>query len=255
MSNSAISLQQYTRVTRTGTYSFLAVLPMLFGYEILINLVNVNASYQVRVGADIWIKELLSQIGGVEQLSLGIMTLIVGAIICISERRQSIPIRISYFTGMIIESFAYSIIVAILISNLVAKLFSLPMTGMIAATPLLMTDYANEFWLKIALSLGAGIYEELLFRVVLVSSLFVIIHVLFSAKERTCYIGAAIGAALLFSAVHYLGPLGDVFAWRTFIFRFLFGLALNALYLLRGFGIAAWSHALYDIMVVVMFDK
>ena len=55
---------------------------------------------------------------------------------------------------------------------------------------------------------------------------------------------------LAFSAVHYIGPLGDAFELPSFFFRFLFGLALNGLFLIRGFGVAAWTHALYDVLVV-----
>ena len=61
---------------------------------------------------------------------------------------------------------------------------------------------------------------------------------------------STIVGAVVFSAVHYVGALGDVFTWPSFTFRFLFGLALNALFLVRGFGVAAWTHALYDVMVV-----
>ncbi|HEX7069526.1 MAG TPA: CPBP family glutamic-type intramembrane protease, partial [Rhodothermales bacterium] len=56
--------------------------------------------------------------------------------------------------------------------------------------------------------------------------------------------------AIIFSAVHYTGPLGDPFTLSSFTFRFLFGLALNVLFLWRGFGVAAWTHALYDVFVV-----
>ncbi|NBB73510.1 MAG: CPBP family intramembrane metalloprotease, partial [Bacteroidetes bacterium] len=59
-----------------------------------------------------------------------------------------------------------------------------------------------------------------------------------------------LGAAI-FSAVHYVGPFGDAFTLASFSFRFLFGLALNGLFLWRGFGVAAWTHALYDVMLVV----
>ena len=69
-------------------------------------------------------------------------------------------------------------------------------------------------------------------------------------EKVTAYLIAAVVGAAIFSAVHYIGPLGDVFELPSFIFRFLFGLALNALFLVRGFGVAAWTHALYDILVV-----
>jgi membrane protease YdiL (CAAX protease family) len=102
----------------------------------------------------------------------------------------------------------------------------------------------------IVLSLGAGFYEELVFRVLLVGTLAGIFHAS-GFDRRKAGIFAALLAALLFSAFHYIGPYGD--AWRapSFIFRFLAGLAFSALFLLRGFGIAAWTHALYDVFLLL----
>ena len=47
--------------------------------------------------------------------------------------------------------------------------------------------------------------------------------------------------------------MGDLFTLNSFTYRFIFGLILNGLYLARGFGVAAWTHALYDVMVITFF--
>jgi membrane protease YdiL (CAAX protease family) len=101
----------------------------------------------------------------------------------------------------------------------------------------------------LALSIGAGLYEELVFRVLLVGGLALLFRGLMESSTQAYVLAALVGAAL-FSGAHYVGPLGDPFALPSFTFRFLFGLALNALFLGRGFGVAAWTHALYDVMVV-----
>jgi hypothetical protein len=44
--------------------------------------------------------------------------------------------------------------------------------------------------------------------------------------------------------------MGDAFTMGSFLYRFLFGLILNGIYVWRGFGVAAWTHAIYDIMVI-----
>ena len=62
---------------------------------------------------------------------------------------------------------------------------------------------------------------------------------------------ATIVGAVIFSAFHYVGPFGDPFQLDSFIFRAVAGLLFSALYLLRGFGIAAWSHALYDVILML----
>ena len=62
---------------------------------------------------------------------------------------------------------------------------------------------------------------------------------------------AAFLSALSFSLMHYVGAYGDRFALGSFVFRFLAGLVFTGVYLLRGFGIVAWSHALYDLGILL----
>jgi hypothetical protein len=69
-------------------------------------------------------------------------------------------------------------------------------------------------------------------------------------EASAAYLVAAVAGAAVFSAVHYVGVYGDALTLASFTFRFLFGLALNVLFLARGFGVAAWTHALYDVLVV-----
>jgi hypothetical protein len=58
-------------------------------------------------------------------------------------------------------------------------------------------------------------------------------------------------AALIFSAFHYIGAYGDDWQLASFTFRFVAGLLFSALYVVRGFGITAWTHALYDVFLSV----
>ncbi|MDP9349538.1 MAG: CPBP family glutamic-type intramembrane protease, partial [Gemmatimonadota bacterium] len=102
----------------------------------------------------------------------------------------------------------------------------------------------------IVLSLGAGIYEELLFRVLLAGGLFVLFRQSGLPRLRAG-VFATLVSALAFSAFHYVGPYGDPWALPSFTFRFLAGLAFSALFLVRGFGIAAWTHALYDVFLLL----
>tara|TARA_R100000005_G_C4927909_1_gene158203 strand:- start:418 stop:816 length:399 start_codon:yes stop_codon:yes gene_type:complete len=102
---------------------------------------------------------------------------------------------------------------------------------------------------KLALSLGAGLYEELFFRVILVTA-FILVFTKILGKKWAGVTAAVVLSALLFSAVHYIGDMGDAFTMGSFLYRFLFGLILNGIYVWRGFGVAAWTHAIYDIMVI-----
>jgi hypothetical protein len=60
-----------------------------------------------------------------------------------------------------------------------------------------------------------------------------------------------VAGALIFSGFHYIGQYGDAFALSTFTFRAIAGLVFSGLYLTRGFGITAWTHALYDVFLSV----
>jgi hypothetical protein len=164
----------------------------------------------------------------------------VGAVIFFMERDREIPLRGRYFAGMVGESAVYALFVAATVSSVVGMLF-------MAAPP---QEAIGDWWTRLALSIGAGVYEELVFRVMLVGGLFVLLRWLVP-NELSAYVLAAVIGAVVFSAVHYVGTFGDVFTPASFTFRFLFGLALNGLFLWRGFGIAAWTHALYDVMLVV----
>ena len=102
----------------------------------------------------------------------------------------------------------------------------------------------------IMVSLGAGLYEELLFRVVLVGALLWGSKKLLGWGPVASGMLATMGGALIFSAFHYIGPYGDPFTIQSFTFRAIAGLAFSGLYVLRGFGITAWTHALYDVFLL-----
>jgi hypothetical protein len=104
---------------------------------------------------------------------------------------------------------------------------------------------------RLTLSLGAGLYEELLFRVVIVALISNGMRLL-GFSRLFAGVVAVVAGALVFSAFHYVGPFGEPLRLESFVFRALAGVAFSALYLVRGFGITAWTHALYDVIVLVL---
>jgi membrane protease YdiL (CAAX protease family) len=86
---------------------------------------------------------------------------------------------------------------------------------------------------------------------VLVGGLVWVLRRVTSWTEGGSTVAAALVGAVVFSAVHHTGPFGDPFTLPVFTFRFVFGLVLNALFLVRGFAVAAWTHALYNVMVTL----
>lgn len=100
---------------------------------------------------------------------------------------------------------------------------------------------------KIVMAAGAGFHEELIFRV----ALFAGGAWIFARKMKRsrAIVLAFVVSSLLFSAVHYIGPLSDDFTIASFLFRFLAGAFLAAVYHFRGFAVAVYTHALYDVLV------
>lgn len=231
----------YLRITRSATYGFLSTLPLLVFYEVMIVLVNQGSWGGVRVGAEVWMKQLLAWIGGVGFAVMGVVVLLAGIGIFVAERKKKIPLRPRYFGWIVAESAVYAVVVAFFVSGIIGSIFA---TTLYSPYGQLMEGIG----LQLVLSVGAGVYEELLFRVLLVGGLYLLLRRMLR-QAGAAYVLAALVGALLFSAVHYIGALGDVFTLSSFLFRFLFGLMLNVLFLVRGFGVAAWTHALYDVMV------
>lgn len=242
--------QTYHRVSRTGTYGFLAALPLLLIYEALVVFANQDALSQVRVGAEVWLKQLFVLVGNAGMAVFGAAVIVVGVVIFWKERKKRIPLRVRYFVWIILESAVYAVLVAIIVSGLVGAILTAAATTTGLASIVVQAVEQMDLTLKLALSIGAGIYEELLFRVILVGGLYLLVRRIVP-RRATAYAIAAVAGAVVFSFVHYIGPYGDVLTAGSFLFRFFFGLVLNLLFLLRGFGIAAWTHALYDVMLVV----
>jgi len=240
MSNPVNPLKNYFRSTHTLLYSYLISLPLLLFYEVLIFIAQPDSGMVVRISVDVWIKNLFAAFGSNVMSITLIIVALLGILILYREKDKLNTLRMPYFLLMLIEASVYAFLLALLISQTLSYLLQMVQAGTVESLPVLQ---------QIALSLGAGLYEELFFRVILVSGLIFLFKYLFSKKWMAVTV-AILLAAVIFSWVHYIGDLGDPFTMSSFLFRFLFGLALNGIYVWRGFGMAAWTHAIYDIMVV-----
>ncbi len=99
----------------------------------------------------------------------------------------------------------------------------------------------------VILSLGAGVYEELVFRLICFNLLGIIFVDFAKLKKNHAVLLIVPASAVLFSFYHYLGS--EQFTWQSFAFRALAGVYFGAIYMFRGFGITAGSHAAYDVIV------
>ena len=234
----------YWSATRAPRYSLTFALPLLLAYETLARLISGDSG--VRNGADVLLRSLFVLLGGRHGLTLFAVVLFgTGLFLVVRDWRKSGPPSWRYFLGMTAESAVYAVLFGWVTSVLTTLLLHGPSALM------LVQGTSLSLPTQLMVSLGAGIYEELLFRVILVTALARLATAGFGWKPWSAGVFATVLGAVVFSAFHYIGPLGDTFQLGSFMFRLVAGLLLSGLFLLRGFGITAWTHALYDVLVTV----
>jgi hypothetical protein len=243
-------LSAYLRASRAPRHSLLFAFPLLLLYEVLAAALSGQQIGDVRNGADVLLKSVFASLGGrYGVLAFSILLFGIGAGLVWRDRKRNGEIRPRVFVGMLLESALYALLLGGVAGTLTSLLLHgrLPFAAVAPGGPAGMAQFGLPTQLMI--SLGAGIYEELLFRVLLVSGLALVGRAVLGLKAPAAGIFAALIGAVIFSLFHYLGRYGDVFTVRSFTFRAVAGLLFSALYLLRGFGITAWSHALYDVLL------
>ena len=236
-------LRQYHSTTRTATWGFLAALPLMALYEWGLMAANRGSEEVIRISADVWMRALIPSFGVSHAHVLLGLVIAIGVVIVILERKKKRVLRIRYAVWMLAECVLYAVFLTFLVSRATAWMVAMAPAGQ----ELEQLDLATQ----VVLSFGAGIYEELFFRVLLVGGLFMVLQLAVPKKRRwIAYALSALIAAPIFSAIHYVGDFAYPWELSSFVYRALFGLALNVVFLTRGFGVAAWTHALYDVMVV-----
>jgi len=242
-------IRTYLQASRAPRYSLLFALPLLIFYQVLAALAPpAPGGMVVRNGADVILESVFVWLVGAWGPRLFMLCLIgVGAWLIARDLRANRNLSAAVLGGMLLESVCLSLVFGVVVGGLTAALLGAP-------PPPLMLDFTAQRlsrWTMLMLSLGAGIYEELLFRVVLVGLIAWGANKLLGWRPLIAGIAATALGALIFSAFHYIGPFGDHFEVYSFVFRTIAGLFFSGLYLLRGFGITAWTHALYDVFLLL----
>ncbi len=235
----------YWQASRAPRYSLSFALPLLLFYQVLAVLLA-HGTRSVRNGADVILQSLFVAVAGSwGPLVFMVCLIAVGLWLVARDLRKSARLRASVFCGMLGEA----LLLALLFGFLVGGVTS----GVLGGLQILARPAGGDLdrWTRLMLSLGAGIYEELLFRVLLVGALAAAARALLGWRSVAAGVAATVIGAAIFSAFHYIGPYGDRLQVYSFVFRMVAGLFFSALYLTRGFGITAWTHALYDVLLLV----
>ena len=230
-------INQYWNSTRTPLYSFLFTVPLFFIYEIGIFLTSSIDMIYMRNGADALMRQILSAFGINGFYWIGVIFFLGFTSVFIYQRKywKDIEIHSDYLLVMMGESLLWAIGLYFFMANVYI---------------LLMNPTSSMLIQQVTLAVGAGIYEEILFRVILIAAIGSLLGFIFQWNQVLRNWIAMIIAAGIFSSFHFIGEFGDYFSFNIFMVRFFAGILLGVLYFIRGFGITAWAHAIYDLIIL-----
>ncbi|HEX2691231.1 MAG TPA: CPBP family glutamic-type intramembrane protease [Kofleriaceae bacterium] len=203
--------------------SFVLIFPLLLAYEI-------GVLFAGRInGADLVTRAVFAAVGS-RAAYLGFYALVaVGFLLWIRHTRRWGTLRLELALPVILEAALYALTLGALVSLIVDRLLGLGLTlpSMISA-------------------LGAGVHEELVFRLALIAGL---IALLGSLGDRLAAVLAVAASSVLFAAAHHLGGHGEPWTVHAFAFRSVAGVVFGAIFWFRSLAHAVYAHVLYDVLV------
>jgi len=243
-------LSGYKNVSKTFTYAITyAVLPLFFAYQIGTSILSEGRMVWEINGVDA-IFQRISTLYGIlpteAGLPLSLLFLAVGSILAIRYERKkygSIEIQKSYLLTTIKDAFLISLLV-----NPIAAFFAHGVLVIPFAKGFSAVSSFHEFLPQITPAAGAGFYEELFFRVIILGSLVCLLRYITKLSTGSQFIGVLV-TAIFFSAIHFTGPMAYEYTlWRV-VYLFCLGVMYGALYLKRGLATTAWTHTFANLFV------
>ena len=242
---------RYLIESKRFVYGVIAVLPLLIFYEIGLWQGTLKETLN---GADAIFRlllRLLTHLAGIRWsnwvLAGAAGVLAVGFLWHL--KRSRVRIRLWYIAGMFLEAAIAGIVLAVLVYFILGR--QLPEFFTFQPNPGVTRQLARQGlaspWSRVAAAIGAGVFEELLFRVLLLAGFYYL-----WAKNRGPLgddQAAAVRAVLLSSVVFTLLHLGSV-SVGGLLSVFATSILLSWLYLARGYGVAALAHTAYDLYLM-----
>lgn len=234
----------YLPATRHPWPCLIFILPLLVAYEVGVQALGGANPETVRNGADHWLRYGLSELG-VSLFWVPPAALVLVFVLWAVRRWRDRPDDLTgVLSGMVLESVAFAL-------GLWAFSRALAPLLLRVGIELAVAPAAAEPALRqVVTYLGAGLYEEAIFRLVLFSGLLLGLRALDLSRVLAVLLAAS-ASAVLFSTAHHVGPYGQPYSNYLFLFRLAAGLYFALLYQLRGFGIAVGAHACYNVMVSI----
>jgi hypothetical protein len=261
------SPDSYLERTSRPIYAIAFLLPLILLYEVGTILVNTDTlrHCENRVVAFVWLRYLARFVGFDDGVSFAVLPLLVLVVLAGLQLASGKKWRVHLADTMPMagECALLSIplvAMGLLLSRPIAQPTSYVTAALIECAAPYGTVPDNGLAGQMVTGIGAGIYEEFVFRLVFMVLLMILFQNLMGMKHMAAAIASILISAALFSAYHHMNILPlesglravDPFTWPKFIFRTLAGVYFAVLFAFRGFGITAGTHAFYDIIVALM---
>ena len=251
MTDEVVLQNNYFHSVGRPLYSLCFLLPLVALYEIGTLVVNTDqiAHVQSRVAAFTWIMGLVKLFGVSQKIAWIFPGAVVVIIMLCLQFTSNYPwkVRLSWLGWMGFESLL-----------LTAPLFVI---GIIMNdTSFSAGGATNGYYAKLVTGIGAGIYEELVFRLIILGLLLLLLDDILRFGTTASILMATIISAALFSAHHYVGidMTGSFIHLEemrvgSFLFRMAAGIYFALVFHYRGYGITAGTHALYNVILFTFF--
>jgi membrane protease YdiL (CAAX protease family) len=237
----------YWSAARHPWTSLVFVVPLLLAYEGGVYWLSTVQSQAWRNGADAWLRWGL-EVFDLKHPLIAPGLVVLGLIVWVWSRGGEQPEGVgSACAGMALESGLFAVGLWAVSRGLGPLLDHYGITLAAETAP---QRGPHDAFAQVITFVGAGIYEEVLFRLILMNALAAVLRVA-QVPGLVAKLLAAAGSALAFAAAHHIGPYGEPMDAFVFVFRTLAGLYFAALFQFRGFGIAVGAHAGYDVIVGV----
>lgn len=230
------------------------LLPLLAIYEFGVLWAGSSRESEVRNGADFWMRGWLESIGLDGFLVLPILVI---SMLLAWHRWGHFRWRISRETlvGMFAESLLLAVALLVLaqVQDMAFQCFFPSALSIREQTPgqRPLLSVAAAFGPRMIAFVGAGVYEEVMFRLTMLPACCAFFRGCRMPKNWAAGLAIFL-TSLLFSVAHYIGPAGEPFSVFSFTFRVTAGCFFATVFMLRGFGITVGCHALYDILVGIL---
>ena len=225
--------------------SVLLVFPLFLAYEV--GILAVPAAYN---GADLITSAIMRMLHGNVSTYVALNAALLLAFIGITVYlRRDNQFNARLFWPVLFESTFYALSMGALICFVMVDF--LHVDPSLSLAPRTHAGFGTPGLLpSIVISLGAGVHEELLFRVLMLGGTAYVLERGLGARRWVALTLAFVLSSVLFSAAHHIIG-GEPFRVGAFTYRVLCGLVFASLYEFRGLAVAVYTHAIYDIFVFV----